>query len=264
MAAQHRTTLWILLYFGLLIGGLSTMLLDELGWVAFTIYCAGMPLGALLLWRLCRGSFSIPGILPYRGVVHHFILGTTGSLAAVLLVYGALRAAGWLHVTTLNWTIAGLVIGVAAQQFVVAVIEEFTFRGVIQTLFSHSTGPSRGLLIASSLFGLFHLPNILHQGVRGLYIPLTVAVLTLMGIVFGWAFARTNQHLALPVALHFGWNTACFGLEAVHDFSFSGPGWLTGVAEWFPESSVMGALGLGVLGLLVHRLTLKPLRVWNE
>lgn len=260
MAAQHRTTLLILIYFGLVVGGLGTMLLDGLGWVASAVYYVGIPLGALILWR-ASGRAPTPGVRLYPAAARHVVPGAAGAALIVGGLYGVLRAAGWLHVTTLDWSVAGLVVGVAAQQIVVAGIEEFAFRGVIQSLLCRITGPARGLMGAAVLFGLFHLPNILYQGVGGLHIPLTVAILTLMGLVFGWAYARSGQHLALPVALHFGWNTACFGLEAVRDLSFSGPRWLTGVAAWFPESGLLGALGLVTLGILVHRLILPPLHV---
>ncbi len=260
MAAQHRVMLLILLYFGLMVGGLSTMLLDGLGWVAFAVYYIGMPSGALILWYAAGGALARRQRLS-GATIPLVVFGAAGAALIVVGLYGAQRAVGWLHVSALDWTVSGLVFGVFAQQFVVSAIEEFAFRGVIQTLLCRIAGPTRGLIGASVLFGLFHLPNILFQGVTGLHIPLTVMVLTLMGAVFGWGYLRTGQHLALPIALHFGWNTACFGLEAINDFSFSGPRWLTGVAAWFPESGVLGALALIVLGVLVHRLTLRPLHV---
>ncbi len=257
MAAPHRTTLSILLYFGLVVGGLSTMLVNGLGWLTFAVYTIGMPLGALILWRI-SGETRLPSTGPYPGIVRHVLFGAVSAALIVLALDGGLRAAGWLHGTALDWSVVGLIVGVGVQQLVVAGIEEFTFRGVIQTLLGRAAGPVRGLFAASLLFGLFHLPNIIHQGVHGLHIPLTVAVLTLMGVVFGGAYIRTQQHLALPIALHYGWNTACFGLEAARDLAFSGPRWLTGTPAWFPESGMVGALGLAALGVLVHRLTRHP------
>ncbi len=251
---QTPTALTVLAYWLAVVALLATMLVDGLGWVAFGAYYSVLPFGALFVWWLAARRPSL-GIAVSPSLLRDSVLGALGAALVVGGLYLAQRAAGWLHVTPLDYTLAGLLIGIFVQQAVVAAIEELAFRGVVQNLLAGQFGATRGLLAASALFGLFHLPNIAYQGVTGAHIPLTVAVLTLMGLVFGRAYEWAGRRLALPVALHFGWNVACFGLQAARDFRFTGPSWLTGVEAWFPESGLLGALGLAVLGGMVWLLT---------
>lgn len=257
---QTATTLVVLAYWLVVVALLATMLVDGLGWVAFGAYYSVLPLGALLVWRLAAQRPPL-GIAVSPSLLRDSVLGALGAGLVVGGLYLVQRAVGWLDVTSRDYTLAGLVIGVVAQQAIVATIEELAFRGVVQNLLATQFGAARGLLAASALFGLFHLPNIAYQGVTGAHVPLTVAVLALMGLIFGWAYEWTRRRLALPVALHFGWNVACFGLQAAHDFRFTGPSWLTGVEGWFPESGLLGALGLTVLGGMVWRLKVR--RRWH-
>jgi uncharacterized protein len=57
------------------------------------------------------------------------------------------------------WVVAGLaLVTFLGMLWVVALAEEFFFRGVLQQMVSNRLGPVAGLILASILFGLVHLP----------------------------------------------------------------------------------------------------------
>jgi membrane protease YdiL (CAAX protease family) len=241
------------IYYGFLMAGLAMMLVPGLGWLAFITYFLGMPLGALALWRIQGDRFCSLGLGYYADLPQHILVGTVGAAGVVGILLGTMYLADWVTVSSLHRTVPEFVLGVVAQQAVVATLEELTFRGVIQHRLEKSLGSVRGWVLASILFSLFHLPNIVYREVPPRHIPLTAGTLILMGLVFGSAFSQTAHHLALPIALHFGWNVMSFGIEDSLAITFSGPAWLVGVAEWFPESGLLGTLGLLVLGGWVQR-----------
>jgi membrane protease YdiL (CAAX protease family) len=241
------------IYFSVLMAGLATMLIG-LGWLALFVYFAGMPLGAIAVWRLLDRPLSTLGYAPYSHQNRHLVLGTIAGLGTIMALFVVLYGVGWANLPSREPDVWQLAIIITIQQVIVAVIEEVTFRGVIQQILTDVLDHKRGWIGASMLFGLFHVPNIVNQNVPTGHIPLTITTLTLMGLVFGWAFQRTNFHLALPIALHFGWNAASFNLEDTLHLSLSGPSWLTGVSTWFPESGVLGFMALIMLALIIRRV----------
>ena len=66
-----------------------------------------------------------------------------------------MQIAGWSKLVPVSWNVVSLLVGLLAQQAVVASIEEFTFRGVLQSLLIKRWGTSAGLAIAAFLFGLW-------------------------------------------------------------------------------------------------------------
>src|SRR5690606_18115769 len=118
-------------------------------------------------------------------------------------------------------------------------------------------GMGRGLGIAAGLFGLFHLPNLIYQDVPGSLIPVALASLTVMGVVFGWAFERSGRLLALPVALHFGWNMATYSFEDGLGLHLNVLALIAGDPAWFPESGLATMLGLALVGAVGWALTRK-------
>jgi uncharacterized protein len=86
--------------------------------------------------------------------------------------------------------------------FVVGLIEEFIFRGIIQTRLEESFGPAGGILLASLLFG------IMHSSYGTLY---EIAYTFLAGGILGYFFYRTRS-LSLVVMIHGFINIFLFGL----------------------------------------------------
>lgn len=86
--------------------------------------------------------------------------------------------------------------------FVVSLIEEIIFRGVIQTRLEEFLGPAGGVLLASLLFG------VMHSSYGTLY---EIAYTFLVGGIIGYFFYRTKS-LPLVVMIHGFINIFLFGL----------------------------------------------------
>jgi len=234
----------LLAYYSLLIAGLAAMLAPGLGWLALATYYVWMPLGALGVWALNGRQPRELGIRFGWRSARQFVLGAGGAASA----------------GGLSWTARQVVFGLVVQQAIVAAIEELAFRGVLQPTLAAAWGPWRGLAAAAILFGLFHLPNILYQDVPPALIPVTLISLTVMGIAFGLAYHLTRGWLALPVGLHFGWNVIAFGFEDGFAPDFTGPQWIAGAPEWFPESGVLGCAALAGLSAIIYRVLARKSR----
>lgn len=246
-----------LIFYLLLLGGLATMLLDGWGWVAWGVYFFAMPAGALAVRRATLRSWpALSRPVTYR-TLGRAVLAAVVAAALVLALFAVLSLAGWIEVEGHSVSLRVLLMGVLGPQLLVASWEELAFRGALQPIAIHRLSQKAGLTVASALFGLFHLPNILYHEVPAALVPQTVAALILMGAVFGLAALRNGGYLAVPIALHFGWNSACFGLEEAFSYQFVGPQWLIGTPAWFPESGLLGAAILAGLAGVAWWLT-KP------
>ena len=243
----------LLAYYALLIAGLAAMLAPNLGWLALATYYVWMPLGALGVWALNGERLRDLGVRLDRRSARHLALGAAGGASAAGVIALILIITGWASGGELSWTARQIAIGLIVQQAVVAAIEELAFRGVMQPTLSAAWGRWRGLAATAILFGLFHLPNIIYQEVPRALIPTTVVSLTIMGIAFGLAAYGTRGQLALPTGLHFGWNVIAYGFEDGIAPVFTGPQWITGAREWFPESGLLGLAGLAVLSAIIYR-----------
>ncbi|MDY9928089.1 type II CAAX endopeptidase family protein [Methanosarcina sp.] len=86
--------------------------------------------------------------------------------------------------------------------FVVGFVEEFIFRGIIQTRLEEFLGPAGGILLASLLFGIMHSSYGTHY---------EIAYTFLAGGILGYLFYRTKS-LSLVVMIHGFINIFLFGL----------------------------------------------------
>lgn len=84
--------------------------------------------------------------------------------------------------------------------------EELLFRGIIQTAFVERVGIQGGVVAASVIFALIHLPN--YGGLDGL--PM-IGVLFLVSLAFGFVYERTDN-LFVPAMVHAAFNAVQFGL----------------------------------------------------
>lgn len=243
-----------LLFYLILLGGLSTMLFDGWGWVAWGTYLLAMPAGALAVRHITLRSWPALATPPVREALKQAALAAGLAAALVLTLFAALTAIGWVTADWHRVSIRALMGSVLGPQLLVATWEELAFRGALQPIAIARLGKAQGLVTASALFGLFHLPNILYHDVPAALVPQTVIALAVMGLVFGAAALRESGQLAVPIALHFGWNSACFGLEEVWTYHFTGPQWLIGTPAWFPESGLLGLLTLALLAGALQRL----------
>src|ERR1700693_4503004 len=94
---------------------------------------------------------------------------------------------------------SGAMLLMAMAVFVAPLVEETVFRGYLYPLFAKSLGVLPGILITGALFGLMHGAQL--GWTWGL-----VALLTLVGVIFTFARARTGTVLA-SFLLHLGYNS---------------------------------------------------------
>jgi len=170
---------------------------------------------------------------------------------AVGAVMAILLAVDWAALGEPRAAFGRFLLIMGGQQVLVAGFEELAFRGVIQALLIDRLGSGRGLAAAAGLFGLFHLPNLIYQDVPGGLILVALLNLTVMGEVFGAAYERSGRRLALPFALHLGWNLAAYSFEGGFHLQLSGPAAIAGDPAWFPETGLAALVGLALAGTLV-------------
>jgi len=115
-------------------------------------------------------------------------MGSGVILALVELAIDRLVPEAWFDDGGINRRIfkAFSSMHIILAMWVVAVIEEFLFRGILQNKF--------GLLIASLIFGFVHF--------RYIKKPLMMAVALGLGFYLGWLYLYT-QSLLPPIAAHF-------------------------------------------------------------
>jgi membrane protease YdiL (CAAX protease family) len=112
----------------------------------------------------------------------------------------------------------GAMLLMAMAVFVAPLVEETVFRGYLYPLFAKSLGVVPGILITGLLFGLMHGAQL--GWTWGL-----VALLTLVGVIFTFARARTGTVVA-SFLLHLGYNSmiAITSVIATKGFTQMPPG----------------------------------------
>ncbi|MEQ1507626.1 MAG: CPBP family intramembrane glutamic endopeptidase [Myxococcota bacterium] len=102
----------------------------------------------------------------------------------------------------------------------VAAAEEVVFRGVLQSTLSRATDPTAGWLLASGIFGAFHLTNLLaipEPDDRLTYLAVSIPYITLTGTVLGHVYRSSGYRLGPPVAIHFWYDALLGGLAFALD-----------------------------------------------
>jgi membrane protease YdiL (CAAX protease family) len=142
--------------------------------------------------------------------------GIVGSLAAGILVSAVVdggigtQNAGKRPVffghdvnSALGYPLAAA-IGVGLFEHV-AIAEESTFRGLIQSGASRAYGETEGWAIGSLSFGLLHATNALFidPSQRARYLAVGVPFITVLGSYLGLAYRWNGYSLAPSVAIHF-------------------------------------------------------------
>ena len=96
----------------------------------------------------------------------------------------------------------------------VAIAEEATFRGVLQSGWSRTQGETAGWIYGSLAFGLLHSTNIffMDSSQRLSYLAIGVPFITVLGSYLGLVYRGDGYSLAPSVAIHFWYD---FLLEAV-------------------------------------------------
>lgn len=122
------------------------------------------------------------------------------GLSVILSAFNLLPESVIGEAATTNPT---FLLGLAALSVVlVAPVEEFLFRGVIQGRLRHRFGPIPAVGGASLLFGSLHLANYAGNPITVVAGALMIAV---VGVVFGTVYERTNN-LTIPIIVHASYN----------------------------------------------------------
>ena len=82
--------------------------------------------------------------------------------------------------------------------------EELLFRGALQGSLTNLLGQHSGIIAASVLFSVAHVPALLGGGV-----PASLFILFLLGITLGYAYEYTNN-LVVPILMHGAYNALLF------------------------------------------------------
>lgn len=163
-------------------------------------------------------AVPIPVRPPTRSEALTGAVGTAVGLLVVTLSYaitdaivpGIELSPGFAEYTGYDATLsAALVLGAALSLMLVAPVEEFFFRGVIQGRLRSSFGPVAAIGVAGLVFAFFHVYPVLALSPPTAAIVHMTAYYTVMGALFGVAYERTNT-LVVPAVIHGSFNAILF------------------------------------------------------
>ena len=238
--------------FLLFIGVLALLAAPGVGILGLILPAGTFPLGATL-WLylsllLLLGQWSGAMGDPWYGLSWQqwrwLGLGLLTGGGGLLLLYGIQGWLGWLAWQQIPWTawlqtgLYGLGLGLG-----VALVEELLFRGWLLT----ESGSGWGSAV---IFALLHF-------IRPWEVILATWVqffgLVLMGLILNRA--RDVGSLNFPLGLHAGWVAVVSAVGMLDGVVWTGkvPPWVTGIGG-NPLAGVIGLVGLGITGWLVHRL----------
>ncbi|HWY54061.1 MAG TPA: CPBP family intramembrane glutamic endopeptidase [Terriglobales bacterium] len=223
--------------------------------IILTVIC----IATWIMGRIEHRKFSEYGLPPRQAFGKEFWFGAllgflaiNGTLLAMFLLHGFRVVGLTIHGTTIlsslvAWTITFLV---------VALFEEFGFRGYVQYTLTSGIRFWPAAFVISGLFGLGHLLADVNENVVG---SIAVVMFGLLLCLFLW---RTgNLWCAVGFHMAYDWGETFFygvpdsGLSPRNSLltsAFSGPHWLTG-GKVGPEASVLTPIALLVVALIFSR-----------
>ena len=158
-------------------------------------------------------DLSVPVAVPSLRELGYVVGGVVAAIATAVILSMSLAALNLLPGSVIGETAESdptYLLGLAALSVVVvAPVEEFLFRGVIQGRLRDRFGPVPGIAGASLLFGSMHLANY-----SGNVAPIVAGALMIavVGSVFGTIYERTGN-LVVPILVHGIYNAVLFSVQ---------------------------------------------------
>jgi membrane protease YdiL (CAAX protease family) len=173
----------------------------------------GLPFWQTLGWKRLNAD-AIGG----KGSPWMYFFSGCGLAIFVAIASSRVKNVEHVPIQELFKSRTGAMLLMAMAVFVAPLVEETIFRGYLYPLFAKSLGVLPGILITGALFGLMHGAQL--GWTWGL-----VALLTLVGVIFTFARARTGTVVA-SFLLHLGYNTmiAFTSIIATKGFTQMPPG----------------------------------------
>ena len=163
-------------------------------------------LAPALMWLLARrGGASLRWQRPTVPLA--LLLAPVGLAIAMDISRALQRDTAYLT----QYPLGMLIVGAVATALTAGIGEEVFYRRLLQTRLEALTGRWPGILVASLIFGLMHLPShglLLGGGVAsafGLGAAQVIAIQGVTGIAFGWAWSRYRR-LWVPILMHLSTN----------------------------------------------------------
>jgi membrane protease YdiL (CAAX protease family) len=157
-----------------------------------------------------RYDLRVPIALPTRSDLGYTVGGVIAALVVATAVTSALDQIGLLPESVFeDLAVADPMVLIALAVLsvvVIAPVEEYLFRGVIQGRLRRSFGAIGAIFGASLLFGALHVPN---YGGTALAIVSGALLIATVGVVFGILYERT-ANLVVPVTAHAVYNVVLF------------------------------------------------------
>lgn len=158
-------------------------------------------------------DLSVPVDVPSLWEVGYVAGGVVAAIATAVVLSLLFTSLGLLPSSVIAETAATdptYLLGLAALSIVVvAPVEEFVFRGVIQSRLRDRFGSLPAIVGASLLFGSLHLANYSGNPVA---IVAGALMITAVGSIFGALYEWTDN-LTVPILVHAVYNTILMGLS---------------------------------------------------
>jgi membrane protease YdiL (CAAX protease family) len=170
-----------------------------------------------------RSSFRPSVRMPGREALPTLLGGLLASLVTVAISYAVTDTVlpaielspGFTQYSPLGeLTGVGLVLGAVLSLLVIAPVEEFLFRGVIQGRLRAALDPVGATVLAGAAFALFHVYPVALLSPPPLVVLHMATYYTVMGSIFGLVYHRTGT-LVAPVVVHGAFNAVLFSLPLV-------------------------------------------------
>lgn len=178
--------------------------------IGFFLYCTTQAKGVFnKIWKN-------PAVEPLTSPLHDFLLGAIAWLVAFpvvqvvgqlldMILFTILRFEGYEQVAVkyLKTTLENPALAILALVSIVIVapiVEEFLFRGALQTYLKRRMSPKAAILVASLCFGLFHFS--FEQGIGNISL---IASLFVFGSFLGYVYEKQGS-LYASIGLHLVFN----------------------------------------------------------